>query len=446
MARTKQTPKLKSRSKSSGKGSSNKMPPLRKKTAPPSSAASPPRSNRASPDPPRQSPRLAVRAQPKVTVARRARLTSKARLPTNSKASKPEARAKAQAAVLEKVHQTNFPTPPSTSAKGMHFTVVDDECICNAYAHVSIDSEKGANQTSNEFWEAVGSQSNVLFAENGRPHRTTDSLQIRFSKKISKAVLAFKPYHKDSVSIPQSGWDADMYEQYALELWKGDEGTEFQFLHCSRILKSVPKYDWEGEEATSDTEGTTATGPAMGGNIERPLGNKASKAAKATAKAEARASKGKAKGRRVPETISLDGTASMEQLLSDSRAMTENINNMTLRNALYLEFQMLMKMGKLQAADKIFKKMIDLVKPVYTVNGIPQTVAEAPLEVESDEDSSLEAPRASNNAKDDSKYKTDDDEEGDDEDSGGSDESSGGDARAARERAVKQSAKNHSKV
>jgi hypothetical protein len=430
MARTKQTAVRKpAAAKGKGKGKKeDSMPPLRssprRKTSP--RRTSPRRKTQTTPPrrkagaPVRSSPRVSKAAAAKAPAARKHKLPTKRAL----------AHAAAQAAVLEKQHRKNFPglaTPPSNSSKGVHFTVFDDECLCQAYCHVSIDSVKGANQPHGDFWTAVAARANTLLAEGGRPHRSVDSIDTRWTKKISKAVLAFKAYHKDALSSPQSGWDASMYTECAQELYKADEGREYQFMHCSLILKAIPKYDWEAESVGSDVENTTAIGGPMGGSMDRPVGNRAAKAA---AKA-ARAKTSRTKKQKTPDTLSVEGSAAMEQLVANSSAMAEHINNLALRNSLYLEFQMLMRMGRVDEANAIYDRMSQLTKPDFMVNGVaernsvPSRVA-ARLQLESsEEDSSLEQRKPIAKPKNDADYATDGSMSG---------SSSGGDAAAANRR------------
>jgi pentatricopeptide repeat protein len=297
---------------------------------------------------------------------------TKPKLPTSKRS---DVRARAQAKVLEKVHLKNFPglaTATPTTSKGLHFSTFDDECICYAYCHVSVDSETGANQKGEDFWAKVAEHANVLLAEGGKPERSTDSVITRFTRKISPAALAFKPYYKEAMSVPQSGWDETMYETYAMELYKGDDGKPFQFLHCSKILQSIPKYDWESEEVESDDLGTTATGGPMGGHMERPMGTKSAKAASKVAKP--------ARGKKVSVQASLDDTVA--DLRANGQAIVEHVASIAARNALYLEFNCLMKMGKLAAADKVFKRMQALGNPPPSIN-LPDSLV---LESSSDDD------------------------------------------------------------
>jgi hypothetical protein len=222
-----------------------------------------------------------------------------------------------------------------------------------------------------------------------------------------------------------------MYQECALELYKADEGREYMFMHCSLILKAIPKYDWEAESVSSDAEDTTAIGGPMGGTMEWPAGNRATKDAAKAARAKTRAKTSRTKKQKTPDTLSVEGSAAMEQLVANSSAMAEHFNNLALRNSLYLEFQMLMRMGRQNEANAIYERMSQLTKPEHMVNGesqrnsVPQRVA-ARLEMESSSDeSSLEQQRPTAKPKNDADYATD----GADTSMSGS--SSGGDAAAA---------------
>jgi hypothetical protein len=427
MARTKQTAVRKPKA-GKGKGKKEGMPPL------PSQRSSPRRRTAAAAAAPKTPPKrgsnalaLATRSSPRFSSTKPTR-TTKAKLP-KLPTKKALAQSKALAAVLDRQHKKNFPgltTPPSNSSKGVHFSVVDDECLCKAFCHVSEDSAKGANQTHSDFWIAVGEQANSLLKECGRPERSVESLDTRWTKKISKSTLAFKRYHKEALNVPQSGWNAGMYEEYAKELYKADEGKEYGFLHCSLILKAMPKYDWDAETVDSTAEGTTATGGPMGGGFTRPKGNRATKGVAKEARAKNRS-------RKTQDSMSLDGTAAMEQLLANSSAMTEHFNNLALRNALYLEFQMLMRMNRVEEANEIYNKMSNLSKPDLIVDGIPQRVS-AGLDMESSDESSLELVARRGKPKDDTKYATT-------SESSVSGSSSGGDAAGARAAAIKAALK-----
>jgi hypothetical protein len=164
-------------------------------------------------------------------------------------------------------------------------------------------------------------------------------------------------------------------------------------MHCSLILKAIPKYDWEAESVSSDAENTTAIGGPMGGSMDRPVGNRAAKAAAKAARQNTRAKTSRTKKQKTPDTLSVEGSAAMEQLVANSSAMAEHINNLAVRNSLYLEFQMLMRMGRLDEANAIYERMSQLTKPDYMVNGepernsVPSRVA-ARLQLESSEDES----------------------------------------------------------
>jgi hypothetical protein len=52
-------------------------------------------------------------------------------------------------------------------------------------------------------------------------------------------VLAFKPYYKQATKQSVSGWSEQMYEDFALDLWKQEESKDYQFTKFSCILKQI---------------------------------------------------------------------------------------------------------------------------------------------------------------------------------------------------------------
>jgi hypothetical protein len=132
----------------------------------------------------------------------------------------------------------------------------------------------------------------------------------------------------------------------------------------------------------------------------------------------------------------VEGTVAIEQLVANSAAMMEHFNNFALRNALYLEFQMLVRIQRHKEINAIYDRMCKLTKTQHMVNGEPQRngvphwVA-ARLEMDSSEDeSSLEQHQPKAKPKNDSDYATDGDSFGFKGSSSGGDPS-GGDATSA---------------
>jgi hypothetical protein len=210
----------------------------------------------------------------KKTVVSKRKKAVKLKIPTN-KHPKAIARLVAIEAVVEKEQAANFPSPPRVAAKGSHFQVPDDECICTAYVEVSEDEVKGANRKGEAFWATVGALANAKMAKLGRPKRAHDSIMNRFQKKIQPKALTFKAYHKEAMKREEFGWNDQSYENLALQLFEQDKGFKYPFIEYSRILKAIPKYDWEHEDDDDAKEGTIASGRPMGGGMERPMGVRA---------------------------------------------------------------------------------------------------------------------------------------------------------------------------
>jgi hypothetical protein len=366
--------------------------------------------------------------------------TTKAKLPTT----KARARGKAIDTVLEREHNKAFPLlqPPSSTAKGTHFSSSEDEFICLAYCKVSEDATKGANRTGLDFWTDVTMIANSLITEAGKASRAVDSLTNRFQKKIQPNVLAFKPYHKQAMKAQESGWNEAMYEQYAIDLWLGEEGKPYLFLGCSKILKSMAKYDWESEVVPEDLIDTLANEGPMGGNMERPIGSKRAKADKARA--------------RNNQDVVPAESGIVQILEKMEKRQSKYMDRMEKRNELFLQFSCLQRVGRNAEADEVFKDMVRLSRPepvpvpaVVAVVAVVPVPAAASLpdaaDLSSDDELEKILARHSDgaNAKEDNDYNSeeesknkevvllesdDDDSDSDDSDES-SDESSGGDKR-----------------
>jgi hypothetical protein len=262
-----------------------------------------------------------------------------------------------------------------------------------------------------------------MYVDQGRAERTMKSLKHRFQRKIQPGVLAFKPYHKEAMKAKESGWDEDMYEDYALELWKGEEGKDYMFIECSRILKALPKYDWEAAPVPEEVEATLATGGPMGGEMIRPLGTKKTKAAKAKGK-------GRKKG---PESV-ISHDLTIEQNINHVASNSEGIRDqfdriishqqyMSTKQELYMKFQCLLALDKKEEADVVYQEMCRHAAAHPTVFASSSRAARASTAVllESSDDESLQEldrllKKPADNAKADEDY---DSEEGSEEDSGG---------------------------
>jgi hypothetical protein len=409
MARTKQVPRI-----SGVRG----MPPLpagRRKKAP--SPQTPPDKKKKAGR--RESPRLAAAPPAKKTVVSKHKKAVKPQLPTK-KLSKAAARIVAIEAVVEKDQADNFPSPAGLAAKGSHFQIPDDECICKAWVEVSEDEIKGANRKGEEFWTTVATLANEMMAKLRRPERAKDSIQNRFQKKIQPKALVFKAYYKEAMKTEQSGWNEDNYEKCALELYENDEGTKYPFIECSRILKSIPKYDWEHKGQDDCKEGTIASGGPMGGGMERPMGARA-----AIAKRNQK--------RRSDSSLDNTNTESTGAVLSELRLIRQ-------RNEKYTEFNMLLRLGRREEAEAVMERMLappqaDLVPAsVPLVASIPAGNNDVDDTDSSDDDVALDFLN--------SHYREDvKDVESETEEETGQDDDSGGDPRSREEIAAERARK-----
>jgi hypothetical protein len=168
----------------------------------------------------------------------------------------------------------------------------------------------------------------------------------------------------------ESGWNEEMYEQYALDLWLKKEGKPYLYLGCSKILKLMAKYDWESEVVLEDLINTLANEGPMGGNMERPLGTKRAKA-------------DKAKTRSNQDVVPGDKTAEsgVTQILEKmERRQSKFMDRMEKRNELFLQFSCLQRVGRNAEADEVFKDMVRLSRPeTVPVPAVVAVVAVVPI-------------------------------------------------------------------
>jgi hypothetical protein len=427
MARTKQTAKRK------GGG----MPPLRlsprkkKRRTVESPVASPPKKKVSKPKkaaspktPPRSgsgkaSSALAVRSSPRLK-----NLKKKAPvLPTQARK---EARSRAK--VVKEAQEEVFPelaaAPSSTSSKGAHFSVAEDEIICKAYVRVSLCNKKGANKKTSTFWNQVHKAAEEMMKVEKLPLiRDMASMKNRF-KKINPAVLAFKGMYKIAKKQKVSGWNEDMYEKHALEMWEQNEGSPYMFLECSKVMKDIPKYDWEAKPSEEGEEDLLGMDAPMGGGMVRTMGGKRAKALDAKAKIKKNQSTS-------VSSVAVDDEL-MQNIAANFEKHTEVAINMDKRQMLTIQLHYYERQGNQQEADRVFREILDIVvakpveRPVAMDLPVPPNIDCATINLEDNElvsvnnssssSESIPEYRPEGNLKDDRKYDSNVDSDSDDDD------------------------------
>ena len=111
------------------------------------------------------------------------------------------------------------------------------------------------------------------------------SMQARWAL-INKDATKFCTLMDQVHSVPWSGWTNDMYTDKALKLFKEEAGGKsFSFMGCYMILKDAPKWrvnsGYIRDPALYTKKNTDKKNPdKKQAPLERPIGNKAAKAAR----------------------------------------------------------------------------------------------------------------------------------------------------------------------
>jgi len=106
------------------------------------------------------------------------------------------------------------------------------------------------------------------------------SLTNRWLRHINKDVQLFLKYWKSATEEPPSGTTESDWMTTATDNYLQEVGRRFRFEDCFRVLKDSPKFCIESNteaQALANQEGRNSTEVAMGGSLQRPIGNKAAK-------------------------------------------------------------------------------------------------------------------------------------------------------------------------
>jgi hypothetical protein len=164
--------------------------------------------------------------------------------------------------------------------------------------------------------------------------------------------------YKIAKKQPVSGWNKDMYEKHALEMWEQNEGSPYMFLECSKVMKDIPKYDWEAKPPEEGEEDLLGMDAPMGGGMVRTMGGKRAKTLDAKAKI-------KNKQSAADSSVNVDDEL-MQNIAANFEKHTEVAINMDKRQMLSIQLHYYERQGNQQEADRVFREILDIVvaKPV----------------------------------------------------------------------------------
>ncbi|KAF0702151.1 hypothetical protein AaE_016098 [Aphanomyces astaci] len=133
------------------------------------------------------------------------------------------------------------------SNKGRNYLPAEQETLCRAWLHVSLDPIVGNDQKSSTFYEKVAAVYN-----DKHEARTPGSLQIHWRDNIQKHVSLFCGAYKKALHNPPSGTNNNDHLKTAIELYRvRSKKSTFRLHHCWLILKDAPK--WQESMASSDS-------------------------------------------------------------------------------------------------------------------------------------------------------------------------------------------------
>ncbi|KAF9597018.1 hypothetical protein IFM89_014883 [Coptis chinensis] len=133
--------------------------------------------------------------------------------------------------------------------KSVHFTMLEDQALCNAWVKNSEDAVNGKCQTSGGFWNRV-----VVDFHQHLPNveRSIDSLTGRW-KHIKKHVTKFTAIMNQVENQRPSGASIEDQLSIARTKFQHEERTAFALDHCWCILKDNPKWNSALETKSSKT-------------------------------------------------------------------------------------------------------------------------------------------------------------------------------------------------
>ncbi|CEO94612.1 unnamed protein product (mitochondrion) [Plasmodiophora brassicae] len=177
------------------------------------------------------------------------------------------------------------------SQRGTNFTDAEDVLLARSWLNVSQDPATGTGQSKDTFWERVEAH---FCSNTSAGERSARSLQSKWStiqREVSKFVGSIFASVK---ALDESGTNEDEQIEKALTLFKSTnaKNSSFSYLHCWRVLRTVPKWqDLRGRQAEGtpkvkrklDPNGDVVevdNSPSTSVASERPIGVKAAKTQK----------------------------------------------------------------------------------------------------------------------------------------------------------------------
>jgi hypothetical protein len=180
--------------------------------------------------------------------------------------------------------------------KPPNFTDEEKYYLCRAWVAASEDPIAGTEMKGDTFWKKVKDCFNSIYEEESDVvvvhtlERDWTSLKNRWQRHIMKPFGVYAGFYRRIKEENPSGGNEEKIRKDAAEMYRVEEGKPFKLMNCIDVLIDIPKFEpfhpqtdeekqQRREEAARQQLANNLNdfGTTMGGNLERPIGNKSAK-------------------------------------------------------------------------------------------------------------------------------------------------------------------------
>ena len=187
-------------------------------------------------------------------------------------------------------------TKKGTGKRGPRFKDEDDILLAKAYVAATTNPVAGCSQRQGTFFnEVFNNYENLRTAvppEEQRPYKPQSKLLDRYNRQLKFYMNKWIPHYRSAINQRKSGENDKDVIKRALESYYDEHREHFGFLHVCEILYQLPKFDPrisqdeanEAERERKAIQKSNEVVAVMGAKMDRPIGSKKAKAAKAQAR------------------------------------------------------------------------------------------------------------------------------------------------------------------
>lgn len=181
--------------------------------------------------------------------------------------------------------------------KNKNWTNDESVALCKAYIGVSEDPIVGKDQKADVFWERVRENWLNDSRSGSFNDRQADPLHTQMSK-ILRTTSKFVAIHQTVTAQNASGSTPDDYIASARSIYKDTMKTEYLFVDCWRILRTMPRFNGlttrvfprsrqTAQSPTEESSSPHSPSEPESPSPSRPIGTKRAKAAMSDAHIQA---------------------------------------------------------------------------------------------------------------------------------------------------------------